>query len=207
MELDRLKEKYKVNVDNEIIIYVHDDFIIKVLNEKIVYINELYYKKYRKLTEDKLLNLITNNVFLQHYDRSFNSFKVYKKKSFEKKRYHNYIKVNMVFNDTDVLHRTVFEDLSIDEIIELLTKEPIRYNYVKVIYSSDKKRRIIIYKTGVGSFSYVIEHLYICDEDERRWSQQYGWYEGVNAGGFYESVELIIKELKYIVDWSFEDDM
>lgn len=207
MKFDRLKEKYEVNIDNEIIIFIHDDFIIRVINEKIVYINDLFYKKYRNLTEDKLLDLINNNVFIQYYDRLFGAFKIYKKKVFDKKRYFNYSKVNMVFNDTKVLYRTVFQDLNINEIIELAIQEPIRYNYVKIIYSNDKKQRMIIYETNIGSYSYVIENLYICDEYERSWSQQYAWYEGVSAGGFYESVDLIINELKYILDWSFEDDL
>ena len=207
MKLDILKEKYKVNIDNEIIIFVHEHFIIKIINERNIYINDCYFKKYRKLSEVKLLDLISNYVFLQYYDRFYKVFKIYKKKVFKKKRYLNYSKVCLVFDDTKVIYRTIFEDLKLDEIIVLATKEPIRYSYEKIIYSPDKKSRIIIYKTDIGSYSYIVENLYICDEEERIWSQQYAWYEGVCAGGYYESIDLIINELKFIVDWSYKDDL
>lgn len=206
MKFDSLKYKHKIN-NNEIIIFVHDDFIVKVIADRIVYINDLFYKKYKRLTEEKLIDLITGNVFLQYYERKFSLFKVYDKDTFKKKRYFNYTKVNKVFDDTLVLYRTVFEELSIDEIIKLATKEPIRYDYEIISYSPDQKRRVIIYKTGIGSFSYVVENLYICEADERIWTQSYAYYEGVLSGGFYESIDLIIKELKYIIDWSVIDDM
>ncbi len=206
MKFDSIKYKHKIN-NNEIIIFVHDDFIIKVIDQSIVYINDLFYKKYKRLTENILIDLITKNVFLQYYERKFSLFKVYNKDIFKKKRYFNYTKVNMVFDDTLVLYRTVFEDLSIDEIIKLAIEEPIRYDYEIISYSPDKKRRVIIYKTGVGSFSYVVENLYICEDDERIWTQSYAYYEGILSGGFFESIDLIIKELKYIIDWSVIDDM
>lgn len=206
MKFDSLKYKHRIN-NNEIIIFVHDDFIIKVIDQSIVYINDLFYKKYKRLTEEKLIDLITGNVFLQYYERKFSLFKVYDKDTFKKKRYFNYTKVNMVFDDNLVLYRKVFEELSIDEIIKLAIEEPIRYDYEIISYSPDKKRRAIIYKTGIGSFSYVVENLYIFEADERIWTQSYAYYKGVLSGGFYESIDLIINELKHIIDWSVIDDM
>ncbi len=90
------------------------------------------------------------------------------------------------------------------QIVELMYNKSIDDNYEKVLFSSDKRKRILIYMKN-NVYSYSIEKLTILDDHERKYAQCYAIWEpdwGRGSISLYDSLEnLLVDIAPQILDW------
>lgn len=93
-----------------------------------------------------------------------------------------------------------------EEIIDLLFKDVTLKGKQRLFYSKDKRKIIYIYKNSVGSFSVGYEKLYIAYDEERYFSNQYGWYEPdfKSSISFYGTCEEAFKDIENEIDGYIE---
>lgn len=80
--------------------------------------------------------------------------------------------------------------------------ESLKEKYEKMFYSPERRKRLIIKKNNVGSYSYYIEKLTILDIDETVMNGHHAFWEpeyGTNAS-FYESIDALIRDIKVEID-------
>ncbi len=213
-ENDCLKDKIRFQ-NNEIILEIHPDFILKTINGK-TYLNDKFYQD---IEEKDLLELYTEFlqndkiVYIEYQHKHFNFHSNIVKSYFKEMQYEKYslnkIKhlrdVEMIFTNKRVIYNNKMVDLTDTEIIERMYKESVDGNFEKVFYSSDKKERLIIYRNSVNSFSYQFEKVTIIDLEERRYYNCYAIWEPSyfdSNKSFYQSLDSLLNDLKpYIKGW------
>lgn len=75
---------------------------------------------------------------------------------------------------------------------------------VNFIYSKDKTMRYVIFRNDKGIFSYILEEIYVFDEDEWKYicirdnALPATWqpFTGRNGNSFFENYDDLLKELK-----------
>ena len=90
-------------------------------------------------------------------------------------------------------------EISTNEIIDRLFNEADIKRAERVFCSSDKTRIIYIYRNKHGTYSVGNEKMVIADEEERSYTQKYGWREPVGGNGmasFYGTPEDALNDLK-----------
>ena len=212
-ENDLLKGKI-INEGNQIILKLHEHFIISNVERK-TYINGKFYYN---IDDHDLLYSFCNfvkdddTIYIQYKHKHgcfyFNHSRYFKKikrsKFFGWKLKHKK-DIELIFDNKGVIYFGKINNLPEKDVIELMFKEPVKEKYEKLFYSPDKRKRLIVELNHAGSYSYYIEKLIILNIDEigvyrRRafWEPQFGTY---NAS-FYENIELLLKDISVeIKDW------
>ena len=218
-EIESLKGKVSLQ-DYELKIQVHDSFIISYVCGHI-FINDKFYAEVEDqdlfefvcdLVEDK------DVIFVQYQHKhfhfsfthaSFHYFKVIQKKKYVQHKLKHFSDIELIFDNTQTLYSTEYKDLSEEEIIEMMYQEKIKQEYEKVFYSLDRKKRLLVFKNAMGSYSYFVEKLTIVDPEERKYCSCYAVWEPVFGNpcvSFYESIDDLLKDISYqIKDWKSKE--
>lgn len=197
--------KDKLTISNgEVVVKIHNRFIVKFSNCKL-YINDKFYEK---VEENNLLNilinLITNEniIYVQYFHRGLKGyFRSYKRSEYNYDEVRKQYDIEYVFDNEELLDFSGLKNVSEEEIINIMYNEEIEENYEKVFYSKNKKKRVIIYKNDINSYSYYVEKLTIVDLEERQWYGKYAIWESDNCGqlSLYQSMECLLKDINYIL--------
>lgn len=214
---DNVLLKGKISVQNlEITLKVHEDFIVKSVGGN-TYINDkFYYDIEDQDLLDSLCNFVEDNdtIYVQynhkhfgfHYEHVFRYFEEIERKKYSYWKLKHRKDIEFIFDNKGVIYSSNFEKLSKDEIIELMYNEPVKEEYVKLFYSPDKMKRIIISKNSVGSYSYSIERLTILNSEGIKFYGKYAFWEpkyGHGGISFYENVESLLSDIRIeIKDWT-----
>lgn len=198
--------KDKLTISNEdIIMKYHDKFIVRYKDDSL-YINDKFYSDIK--IENLLVKLVEFEtkcevIYVQYKNKHFGSYF----KEITKSKY-NYYKlrrihdIEYIFDNKCLLEADIYLDLQLDEMIEMMSHQEIKYKYDKLYYSKDKRTRLVIYKNNINSYSYIIEKLVFVDKDERMFYGCYGFWELAPfcQNSFYQSLELLLKDISYIID-------
>ncbi len=71
---------------------------------------------------------------------------------------------------------------------------------VEFMYSRDRKRRIVIFRHSLGSYSYKEEYHFKNEVAE-------GWAPLYSTPSFYDSLKTLKREIRYNVSWLSESDI
>ncbi len=210
-ENESLKGRVSIE-DFEITLKVHDKFIVTSVGQ-MIYINDKFYYD---IEEQDLLDSLCafmedkDTIYVQykhkhfefHFFRGFRFFKKIKRSKFLYRKLKHKKDIELIFDNKGVIYSQTSNECSIENITKMTMNESLKEKYEKMFYSPERRKRLIIKKNNVGSYSYYIEKLTILDIDETVMNGHHAFWEpeyGTNAS-FYESIDALIRDIKVEID-------
>ena len=200
--------KGKVTFNNcEIILKIHDNFIVKNKGNYTYLNDKFYYDIEEQDLLDSLCGFVEDNdtIYVQykHYHLGLNFdhsgyFKEIKRSKYSFRKLRHKKDIELIFDNKGVIFSRKISNLSKEAIIELMFNEPIKEKYEKVFYSPDKVKRLIVLKNNIGSYSYHVEKLTILEGEEIYWCGNHAFWEPIFGGGgvsFYENTDDLLKDI------------
>lgn len=217
-ENELLKGKVTIN-DCEIILKIHDGFIVKTKGYKTYVNDKFYYNIEEPDLLDSFCEFVEDDdvIYIQyinrrlgfHFNHSGYFKKIHRSKySFRKLKHKK--NIELIFDNKKILYSNKQCNLPKNTVVEIMPNEPVKNHYEKIFYSPDKKKRLIVIKNNMGSYSYYFEKLTLLDDEEAVWYGCHTLWEpefGIKSVSFYENIELLLRDINVeIKDWTEVND-
>ena len=198
-ENEIFKDKITTN-DNEIILKIHDNFIVSYNGYNIYINNKLYSKVKEQEIFECFYDFLMNDeiIYIQYESLKLKTkcFKMINKSNYSYKKLKGK-NIELIFDNKKLIYS---KKINKDEIIKIMFNEPTIEQYEKLFYSLDKTQRLIIFKNKAESYSYYIEKLIILDKYEAYFLQKNAYWEPQYVcTSFYENINDLLKDINALI--------
>ncbi len=207
---ETLREKLTLE-NGSIVLKVHDNFVVKKGCGNTYVNSKFYYDIEDQEVSECFCDFVANDkiIYVQYahkhfglyYDKPCGYFGEFTKKDFVFNKLKHRNDVELVFDNERVIYsaKDYMQDLSEPEIVELMYRNPDDFQFEKVLFSPDKRNRIVIFKKN-GLYSYEIEKLTILDEHERKFTKRYAvWEPDWTHPSIFDSLEHLLSDVSTMI--------
>ncbi len=198
-ENEIFKDKITIN-DNEIILKIHDNFIVNYNDYNIYINNKLYSKVKEKEIFDYFYDFLMNDeiIYIQYESLKLKTkcFKMINKSNYSYKKLKGK-NIELIFDNKKLIYS---KKINKDEIIKIMFNEPTIEQSEKIFYSLDKTQRLVVFKNNAKSYSYYIEKLIILDKYEAYFLKKNAYWEPQYVcTSFYENINDLLKDINALI--------